>query len=62
MRFLRSSKCSKTTGELKFTAQKANACSPWTDDYLFCFRLEVHFLDKFGPKTQNCQLKLEFGT
>ena len=60
MRFLGSSKCSKTTGELAFTAQKANACSPWTATT--CFRLEVHFLDKFGPKTQNCQLKLEFGT
>ena len=30
MRCLRSSKCSKTTVELTFTAQKANACSPWT--------------------------------
>ena len=30
MRFLRSSKCSKTSAELTFTAQKANACSPWT--------------------------------
>ena len=31
MRFLRSSKCSKTTVELTFTTQKANACSPWND-------------------------------
>ena len=30
MRLLRCSKCSKTTAELKFTTQKANACSPWT--------------------------------
>ena len=30
MRFLRSSKCLKTTVELTFTTQKANACSPWT--------------------------------
>ena len=30
MRFLRSSKCSKTTVELTFTTQKASACSPWT--------------------------------
>ena len=29
LRFLRSSKCSKTTVELTFTAQKANAFSPW---------------------------------
>ena len=30
MTSLRSSKCLKTTVELKFTIQKANACSPWT--------------------------------
>ena len=30
MRSLRSSKCLKTTVELTFTTQKANACSPWT--------------------------------
>ena len=30
MRSLRSSKSLKTTVELMFTAQKANACSPWT--------------------------------
>ena len=30
MRFLRSSKCSKTTAELTFTTQKANTCCPWT--------------------------------
>ena len=26
------------------------------------FRPETPFLDKFGPKTQNCQFKLTFGT
>ena len=25
----------------------------------FCFRLEIPFLGKFGPKTQNCQFKLK---
>ena len=30
MKSLRSSKCLKTTVELTFTTQKANACSPWT--------------------------------
>ena len=30
MRSLRSSKCLKTTVELTFTTQKANAGSPWT--------------------------------
>ena len=29
---------------------------------LFCFRLEMPFLGKFGPKNQNYQLKLKFGT
>ena len=28
----------------------------------FCFRPETHFLGKFGPKNQNCQFKLKFGT
>ena len=28
----------------------------------FCFRLETSFLDKFGPKNQNRQYKLKFGT
>ena len=35
MRFLRSSKYSKTTVELTFTTQKANTCSPWTDCSVF---------------------------
>ena len=29
---------------------------------IFSFRLETPFLGKFGPKNQNCQLKLKFGT
>ena len=28
----------------------------------FCFRPETTFLGKFGPKNQNCVLKLKFGT
>ena len=30
--------------------------------WLFCFRLEIPFLGKSGPKNQNYQLKLKFGT
>ena len=26
------------------------------------FRLEIPFVDKLDPKTQNCQFKLKFGT
>ena len=32
------------------------------DVHFFCFRLDIPSLGKFGPKTQNCQFKLEFGT
>ena len=28
----------------------------------FCFRPEIPFLGKFGPKIQNYQFKLKFGT
>ena len=28
----------------------------------FCFQPEIPFLDKFGPKKQNCQFKLKFDT
>ena len=35
IRSLRSSKCLKTTVELTFTTQKANACSPWTACLVF---------------------------
>ena len=54
----RSPKCSKTIVELTFPTQKANACSLL--DWLFCS--VVLFLGKFGPKTQNCQFQLKFGT
>ena len=56
MRYLRSSKCLKTTVELTFTTQKANE-GPWIS---CCFQLETPFWGKFGPKTQNYQLKLKF--
>ena len=58
MRFLRSPKCLKTIVELTFTKQKADTCSLL--DWLFCS--VVPFLGKFGPKTQNCQFKVKFGT
>ena len=28
----------------------------------FCFRLKILFWGKFGPKNQNCQFKLKFGS
>ena len=58
MRFLRSSKGSKTIFELTFTTQKANACSLLN----WLFFSVVRFLVKLGLKTQNCQFKLKFGT
>ena len=30
--------------------------------HFFCFQPEIPFLGKFGPKNQNCQVELEFGT
>ena len=56
MRFLRSSKCSKTTVELTFTTQKANACSPWTAcsvfdwEYLFWVNLSKNLKFSFKLK------------
>ena len=37
---------------------------PWTHAKMriFSFRPEIPFLDKFGPKNQNCQSELKFGT
>ena len=32
------------------------------DVHFFRFRLEISFLGKFDPKTQNCQFKLKFDT
>ena len=101
-RSLRSSKCFKTTVELTFATQKANACSPWTAcsvfdwEYIFCVNLvqkpklislswkfvprQIQIcripwwcsiflfstgnssLGKFGPKIQNGQFELKFGT
>ena len=59
MRFLRSSKCSKTTVELTFTTQKVNACSPWIAcsvfDWKYPFGLNL-------VKTEICQFKLKFAT
>ena len=49
MRYLRSSKCLKTTVELTFTTQKANTCSPWTACSVFDL---IPLLGKFDPKTQ----------
>ena len=48
MRFLRSSKCSKTIAELTFTTQKTNAC--FLLDWLSYS--VVPFFGKFGSKTQ----------
>ena len=31
------------------------------DVHFFCFRQEIPFLGKFGPKNQNVQFKLKFG-
>ena len=60
MRSLRSSKCLKTTVELTFTTQKANACSPWIACSVFNWK--YLFEGKFGVKTQNYQFKLIFRT
>ena len=59
MRSLRSSKYLKTTVELTFTTQEANACSPWPACCFF-FNFKYFFGGKFGPKTQNDQFKLKF--
>ena len=60
LRFLRSSKCSKTTVELTFTTQKANACSPWTGCSVFGWK--YHFWVNLVQKIKNCLFKLKFGT
>ena len=33
-------------------------CSFNGDDDFFCFRSEIPFWGKFGPKTQNCLFKM----
>ena len=48
---MRSSKCLKATVELKFTIQKAKACSPWTACSVFNWK--YLFWGKLGPKTQS---------
>ena len=30
--------------------------------HFFCFQPEILYLDKFGPKSENCQFKPKFGT
>ena len=59
-RSLRSSKCFKTTVELTFATQKANACSPWTACSVFDW--EYIFWVNLVQKTQTYQLKLEICT
>ena len=60
MKFFRSSKCSKTIVELKFTTQKPNPCTPWivcsVSDWKYPFRVNL------VQKTQNCQFKMKSGT
>ena len=48
MRSLRPSKCLKTTVELAFTTQQANACSPWTARSVFNWKyiFWVNFVQK----------------
>ena len=46
MRSLRSSKSVKTTVELTFNTQKANACRPWAAGSVFDSK--YLFLGKFG--------------
>ena len=35
---------------------------PWMAAHKSAIRPEIHFVDKFGPKNQNWQFKLKFGT
>ena len=59
MRYLRSLKCSRTTIELTFTTQKANAWSPWTACSVFDWKYPFHVN---LIKTEKCQFKLKFGS
>ena len=56
MRFLRFSECSETAVELSFTAQKVNACSPWTACSVFDWKypFSVNLVQKL--KTENLSL------
>ena len=60
-RFLRSSKCSKTTVELTFTTQKANTCSPWTACSVFDWKYPfwVHLVQKLKFISLSWNLVLE---
>ena len=60
IRSLISPKCLKTTVQLTFTTQKANACSPWTAWSIFYWK--YLFWGTFVPKTQNYQFMLKFCT
>ena len=48
IKIMRSSKCLKTTVELTFTAQKANACSPCTTFSVFTFKAFIKLFE--GPQ------------
>ena len=54
--FLRSSKCLKTTAELMFTAQKANACIPWTACSVFDWK---YFFGKIWSKDSKLSVYAE---
>ena len=62
MRFLRPSKCSKATVELRFTSQKANACSPWSAcsafDWKYSFWVNLVQKLKIVSLSWNLLLKL----
>ena len=46
---------------LKF-GTKTNSNMLNCDVHFFCFSLEISFLGKLGPKTQNRQIKVKFGS
>ena len=60
MKFLKSSKYSKTTVELTFTVQETNACSPWTaysvSDWKYPFW--VNLVQKLKIVCLSCNLVL----
>ena len=47
--------------KLKF-GTKTNSNMLNCDVHFFCFSLEISFLGKLGPKTQNRQIKVKFGS
>ena len=40
----------------------SNILSSMVVFHYILFRLEILFLEKFGPKNENCQFQLNFGT